>query len=110
VFFTLKNMLNMSNYLISISKNEALKNGTIHDPHSKLKVKAFDMLRSTFKPRKGEITFFVTAGDETLAFETQGYKRHRQLLILQMISWYCIYLGLFEAQIHSTLPMAFNFN
>jgi hypothetical protein len=101
----------MSNYLISISKNEALKDGTIHDPNSKLKVKAYDMLKSKFKPCKGEVRFFVTAGDETIAFETQGYnKKHRQLLILQMISWYCIYLGLFEAQIHSTFPIAFNLN
>lgn len=110
VFYPEKQYTVMSNYLISISKNEALKDGTIHDPNSKLKVKAFDMLRSTFKPSKGEVRFFVTAGNDTIAFETQGYKRHRQLLILQMISWYCIYLGLFEAQIHSTLPMAFNFN
>ena len=95
----------MSNYLISISNNEALKDGTIHDPNSKLKVKAFDLLKSRFKPSKGEVRFFVTAGDETLAFETKGYKRHRKLLILQMISWYCIYLGLIEAQIHSSLPL-----
>jgi len=100
----------MPNYLISISKNEALMDGTIHDPHSKLKVKAFDMLKSKFKPCKGEVRFFVTAGDETIAFETQGYKKHRQLLILQMISWYCIYLGLCEAQIHSSFPVAFNMN
>lgn len=100
----------MSNYLISISKNEALKDGTIHDPNSKLKVKAFDLLRSRFKPRKGEVRFFVTSGTETIAFETQGYNKHRQLLILQMISWYCIYLGLIEAQIHSTWPAAFHLN
>ncbi|MDB5007147.1 MAG: hypothetical protein JWP45_1540 [Mucilaginibacter sp.] len=93
----------MSNYLISIPKDEALKNGTIHDPNSKLKVKVFDM-KSRFNPSDGEVTFFVTAGPETLAFETKGYKKHRQLLILQMISRYCIYLGLIEAQIHSTLP------
>lgn len=94
----------MSNYLISISKNEALKDGTIHDPGSKLKVKVFDLLKSKFKPSKGEMRFFVTAGPETLAFETKGYNKHRQLLVLQMISWYCIYLGLIEAQIHATLP------
>lgn len=94
----------MSNYLISISNKEAAKDGTIHDPGSKLKVKAFDLVKSSFKPRKGEVRFFVTAGDDTLAFETKGYKRHRQLLILQMISWYCLYLGLIEAQIHPTLP------
>jgi hypothetical protein len=100
----------MSNYLISISKNEAQKDGIIHDRGSKLKVKAFDLekVKSRFKPKKGEVQFFVTAGDETLAFETQGYDKHRQLLILQMISWYCIYLGLIEAQIHSTLPAALN--
>lgn len=94
----------MSNYMISIANADALKNGTIHDPRSKLKVKAFDLLKSRFKPRKGEVQFFVTAGTETLAFETQGYRKHRQLLILQMISRYCVYLGLFEAQIHSTWP------
>lgn len=104
------NKMYMSNYLISISKNQALKDGTIHDPKSKLKVKAFDLLQSRFKPRQGEVRFFVTAGKETLAFETEGYNKHRQLLILQMISWYCIYLGLIEAQIHSTWPVAFNLN
>jgi hypothetical protein len=95
----------MSNYMISIATDEAVKTGTIHDPRSKLKVKAFDLVRRRFKPRKGEVQFFVTAGEETLAFETQGYRRHRQLLILQMISMYCVYLGLMEAQIHSTLPV-----
>ena len=95
----------MSNYLISISNNEALKDGTIHDLNSKLKVKSFDLVKSRFKPSKGEVRYFVTAGDETLAFETKGYKKHRKLLILQMISWYCIYLGLIEAQIHSTWPL-----
>lgn len=94
----------MLNYLISISKYGALKNETIHDPESKLKIKVFDLLRSKFTPKKGEVRFFVTAGDETLAFETEGYKKHRTLLILQMISWYCIYLGLIKAQIHSTWP------
>ena len=96
---------NMSNYMISIANAEALKDGTIHDPRSKLKVKAFDLLKSRFKPQKGEIQFFVTAGGDTLAFETEGYQRHRQLLILQMISRYCIYLGLMEARIHSTWPV-----
>jgi hypothetical protein len=94
----------MSNYMISISNADLLKDGTIHDPGSKLKVKAFDLLKSHFKPIEGEVRFFVTAGEETLAFETEGYKRHRQLLILQMISRYCVYLGLMEAQIHSTWP------
>ena len=94
----------MANYLLSIPSNEALKDGTIHDPKSKLKIKVFDILKSKFKPRKGEVRFFVTAGKETLAFETEGYKKHREILILHMISWYCVYLGLLEAQIHSTLP------
>jgi hypothetical protein len=95
----------MSNYLIAISKTEQTETATIHDSKSKLKVKAFEVARATFKPRKGEMSFFVTAGKQVLAFETQGYKKHRQLLILQMISWYCIYLRLFEAQIHATLPL-----
>ncbi len=95
----------MASYLISISKNEAL-NGIIHDVKSKLKVKSFNLLRTHFKPQKGEIQFFVTAGKQSLAFETCGYKKHRELLILQMISWYCVYLGLMEAQIHTHLPAA----
>jgi putative NADPH-quinone reductase len=94
----------MSNYLISISNAEHLKVDTIHDRRSKLKVKAFDLFRSRVKQREGEVRFFVTAGNETLAFETEGYKKHRQLLILQMISRYCVYLGLLEATIHSTYP------
>ncbi|MDB5062075.1 MAG: hypothetical protein JWP67_1918 [Mucilaginibacter sp.] len=95
----------MSNYMISISNADVQRDGTIHDPRSKLKVKAYDLLKSRFKPSRGEVRFFVTAGNETIAFETEGYKRHRQLLILQMISRYCVYLGLFEARIHSTFPI-----
>jgi hypothetical protein len=94
----------MSNYMISISNADLPKDGTIHDSRSKLKVKAYGLFKSRIQPRKGEVRFFVTAGNETLAFETEGYKRHRQLLILQMISRYCMYLGLYEAQIHSTFP------
>jgi len=95
----------MSNYLLSISTGEALKDSTIHDPASKLKVKVFNTIKSKFTPHKGEKRFFVTAGDKTLAFETRGYKKHRELLILHMISWYCRYLGLLEARIHATWPM-----
>jgi hypothetical protein len=95
----------MLNYLISIPKNGTLKKETIHDPESKLKIKVFDLLKSKFRPKRGEVRYFVTAGDETLAFETEGYnKKHRNLLVLQMISWYCVYLGLLEAQIHTTWP------
>lgn len=94
----------MLNYLISISKTGASKKETIHDPKSKLKIKVVDLVKSKFVPKKGEVRYFVTNGDETLAFETDGFKRHRTLLILQMIAWYCIYLGLINAEIHSTLP------
>jgi len=97
------NKTHMSNYMISISKNEKPNDGIIHDMPSKLKVKAYN-LQSRFTPSKGEVRFFVTAGNQTLAFETQGYNKQRKLLILQMISTYCIYLGLFEAQIHANLP------
>ena len=76
----------MSNYMISIANTDQQTVGTIHDSSSKLKVKAFGLFRSHLKPREGEVRYFVTAGNETLAFETEGYKRHRQLLILQMIS------------------------
>ncbi|MDR3697863.1 hypothetical protein [Mucilaginibacter sp.] len=95
----------MSNYLISISGDVTVTDEIIHDPISKLKVKAFDLLRSTFKPSKGEIRYFVTSGEEKLAFETKGYKKHRQVLVLHMIAWYCLYLGLMEAQIHPALPI-----
>lgn len=91
------------NYLIS-TKNGSDKKEIIHDPKSKLKIKVFDLLRSQFRPRKGEVRYFVTAGNETLAFETEGYNKHRNILILHMISWYCVYLGLMEAQIHATWP------
>ncbi len=95
----------MTNYLISIGRNSALKNGTIHDPDTKLKIQVVDLVKRKFVPKKGEKTFFVTAGKETLAFETQGYKRHRESQILHMVSWYCVYLGLLDqAKIHSTLP------
>ena len=95
----------MSNYFISIPGSEALKDGTIHDPASKLKVRSFDLLKSRFTPSKGEVRFFVTSADEKLAFETKGYNKQRKLLVLQMIAQYCIYLGLIEAQIHSTWPI-----
>jgi hypothetical protein len=94
----------MSNYLLSISDSETLKDSTIHDPNTKLKVRVIDTIRPKFKPSKGEVRFFVTAGNETIAFETRGYKKHRELLILHMISWYCMYLGLLEAQIHANWP------
>jgi len=80
------------------------KRGTIHDPVSKLKVKVIDLVKSKFKPLKGEVQYFVTAGNETLAFETQGYNKHRNLLILQMISMYCLYMGWLGAHIHATMP------
>jgi hypothetical protein len=95
----------MRNYLLSTTTYTDTKLGTIHDPDTKLKVTVIDLLKSTFKPRKGEVAFFVTAGNKKLAFETQGYRKHRKLLILQMVAWYCVYLGLLEAQIHSSLPL-----
>jgi len=90
---------------MSISKNDTRTNGIIHDLKSKLKVKVFNLIKSGFMPTKGEVRFFVTAGKQKLAFETRGYKKHRELLVLQMVSWYCVYLGLIEANIHSTLPI-----
>ena len=94
-----------SNYFISVAKNGFSKIGTIHDPGTKLKVKVVDLLESDFEPRKGEVQYFVTSGKETFAFETEGYqKKHRNLLVLQMVARYCVYLGLFEAQIHAQWP------
>ncbi len=96
----------MSNYMISIQegKTQAVRKGTIHDHESKLKVGVFKFMKSKFKPRKGEVQYFVTAGKKTFAFETEGFKKHRHVLILEMIARYCVYLGLFEAQIHSSIP------
>lgn len=95
----------MPSYWISICRGEATTKGTIHDPKSKLKISAIDLLNSRFRPQKGEVSYFVTSGDEAYAFQTSGYNKHRKLLILHMIAWYCTYLGLFEAQIHSSLPI-----
>lgn len=92
------------NYLISTSNMGRQQKETIHDPKSKLKIKVIDLLKSPFTPKKGEVQYFVTDGDEVLAFETEGFKKHRTLLILHMISWYCITLGLMEAQIHPSWP------
>jgi len=88
----------MSNYWISLPGKIAKNDQTIHDPDTK----------SKFKPRKGEVAYFVTAGADTFAFETEGYRKQRKLLILHMIAWYCMYLGLFEAQIHSNWPRILN--
>lgn len=94
----------MLNYLLSSSKTKSGRKEVIHDPESKLKIKVFDLLRSQFRPKRGEITYFVKAGNEALAFETDGYKKQRNTLILGMISWYCMYMGLVEAHIQSTWP------
>jgi len=94
----------MLNYLISFGKTGADKRETIHDPESKLKIRVIDAIKSKFTPKKGEIQYFVTAGNKTLAFETEGYKKHRNVLILEMIAWYCMYLGWMEAQIHASWP------
>jgi len=95
----------MSTYLLSLSPNAAKKLGTIHDPDTKLKITVIDLLKSPFKSSKGEVSFFVTEGSMQLAFETEGYSKHRKVLILQMIAWYCLYLGLQEAKIHATQPL-----
>jgi len=96
----------MANYLISIPNSGNTQDETIHDPKSKLKVTVVHRLKSALTAKKGEKRFFVTTGSETLAFETKGYNKHRELLILHMIAWYCLYLGLIEAQIHSSWPVA----
>jgi len=95
----------MANYLISKKICGTTTADTIHDVETKLRVKAINLLNSVFTPCKGEVRFFVTAGDERMAFETKGYRRHRKDRILHMISWYCVYAGLMEtAIIHATWP------
>ena len=95
----------MANYFISLPGNEGLQEGTIHDPSTKLKVKSINLRKRDFKPSRGEVRYFVTSENEELAFETKGYNKQRKLLILQMIAQYCVYLGLIEAQIHTSLPI-----
>jgi len=95
----------MPNYLLSISSDELATDHTIHDPKTKLKLKVFSKSNLKFEPCDGEVRFFVTDGSEIIAFETTGYKKHRELLILHMISWYCVYLGLPEAKIHTNWPV-----
>ncbi len=95
-----------SQYLISIAKNGGSQCEVIHDTESKLKIGVFDRIKSGRKPKKGEVQYYVSdkTADVVLAFETQGYKKHKNLLILDMIARYCIYLGFGEAIIHSTFP------
>jgi hypothetical protein len=95
----------MPNYLLSISNDDALEDSTIHDPKTKLKIRVYDTNTLGFDPCEGEVRFFVTCGTRIIAFETLGYKKHRELLILHMISWYCVYLGLDEAKIHTNWPV-----
>ncbi len=95
----------MANYLISTHSNGEIMADTIHDVESKLKVRAVNLLNSVFTPSKGEVRFFVTTGTEKMAFETKGYRKHREDLILHMISWYCVYAGWVNtAKIHITWP------
>ncbi len=95
----------MANYLISTQAGGLRSADTIHDLESKLKIRAINLLNSVFTPSKGEVRFFVTAGSEKMAFETQGYRRHRHDLILHMISWYCAYAGWLDtATIHPNIP------
>ena len=95
----------MPNYLLSISNDDALKDSTIHDPKTKLKIRVYDTNTLGFHPCEGEVRFFVTCCTRIIAFETLGYKKHRELLILHMISWYCVYLGLADAKIHTNWPV-----
>jgi hypothetical protein len=94
----------MPNYLLAISTIDDVKHSTIHDPKTKLKIRVVDTLKLTFDPCEGEVRFFVTCGTRIIAFETSGYKKHRELLILHMISWYCVYLGLADPKIHTNRP------
>ena len=70
----------MLNYLISTTKNGSCKKETIHDPESKLKMKVFDLVKSKYRPKDGEVSYFGTAGDEKIALETEGYKKQKNLI------------------------------
>lgn len=95
-----------ANYLISIPQSGTPEKNIIHDTETKLKVGVFDLFKAGFIPQKGEVHYYVSSRntDLLLAFETQGYKKHKNLLVLDMIANYCIYFGFGEAIIHSTFP------
>ena len=96
-----------ANYLISIPQTGTCKKDTIHDTETKLKVGVFNLFKAAFKPKKGEVHYYASTqnGDLLLAFETEGYKKHKNLLVLDMIARYCAYLGFGEACIHTTFPL-----
>jgi hypothetical protein len=95
----------MQNYFLSIPNDELPEERAIHDVEAKLKVRVFEKAKSIFAPKKGEKRFFITSGKKTIAFETEGYSKHRQLAILQMIAWYCLYCGMPDASIHPNWPL-----
>jgi hypothetical protein len=95
----------MQNYFLTIPNDELMEDMTIHDLDEKLKVRVFDKAKSVFGPKKGEVRYFITAGDNIIAFETEGYNRQRQLNILNMIAWYCLYSNMPDAQIHESWPL-----
>lgn len=98
----------ISKYLISIPHHDISDKGVIHDTETKLKVGVVDLYKTGFEPKKGEVHYFVsdTDNDVLLAFETDGYKKaHKNLLILDMIARYCVYLGFAGAIIHAKFPV-----
>ena len=102
--YCITNYCTMPNYLLSISNDEALMVSIIHDPKTKLKIRVYDTELTAFNSNEAEVRFFVTSSTRIISFETSGYKKHRELLILHMISWYCVYLGLDDAKIHTNWP------
>ena len=94
-------------YFISMAGNAGPQKETIHDPLTKLKVRVIDRVRKKNEAtkRRDEVQYFVTSGEEVLAFESRGYNKHNNLLILQMIATYCMYLGLIKARIHAGWPI-----
>jgi len=93
-------------YLISTSNEGAFNKDIIHDLDTKLKIAVVDLLAFGFDPKQGEVHYFVsdTDNDTLLAFETQGYKAHKRIKVLEMIARYCVYVGFVQATIHSSLP------
>jgi hypothetical protein len=97
----------MQNYFLTIPNDELMEDVAIHDPSEKLKVRVFDKAKSISGPKKGEMRYFITAGTSIIAFETDGYNKQRQLHILHMIAWYCLYHQLPNAQIHESWPLSY---
>jgi hypothetical protein len=97
----------MQNYFLSIPNDELPEEQAIHDRDTRLKLRVFNKASSVLAPKKGEVRYFITSGESIVAFETEGFRKHGQVAILQMIAWYCLYRGMPDAAIHNNWPLSY---